>query len=580
MLDYVSRAAARRAALCASLVANEPVSGAQSRYGAVVLDGYVALLDAADSTAVELPALALAAAEGDAATSAVARVLLGARALLGEDERDSRNAAAPDDEIIAICRLVGAAASQDDETVIRFLTSRFVGLDVAHVRGAANARPSEPLRTALGQALDSFPGNSQREAAARAAIALRRVSDAIADDAATIETTVRAGSPAGESARDLYLAARRADAVWNKASQKIPLRERVRVFVDALLRPTASGASWPIDAPNFIDAAVSRVNQPSDDDRVRAREPQEVWEWPVPEPERQVVAQPMTFSASRLNAFVKCGRRWFYEYLCAAVEDEGSIQATYGRVLHEALESLHRRVPDLSAVQEPAILALLLTEIDAAFDRSRNAFATAWEHEVSRRQARQIAPRYVEWLLAQSKTAPTRIVALESVHRLRAGGHDFIGYIDRIDEPIGGGPVTIYDYKTGKMAEDAGAYLAAVRDGDEAQLPLYYYMCRSRGSDVGRVALVSVRDPQAGIRVLALDIVDDQAEPMSARRSTAACSKADLDAALTALLARCDLLTQTGIGHFAPGQDPPCGYCAYAPACREKPRTKESIFAR
>jgi len=39
-------------------------------------------------------------------------------------------------------------------------------------------------------------------------------------------------------------------------------------------------------------------------------------------------------------------------------------------------------------------------------------------------------------------------------------------------------------------------------------------------------------------------------------------------------------LTKTGQTHFGIGVDPPCGYCAYYAACRERPREGERIFAR
>lgn len=538
---------------------------------------------------VETSSLALAAAEGDDATSMIARVFLTARAWLSEDGRDEHGDIAPDGSVVALALLIEAALARDDESVTRFLASADVGLDIAHIRAARRLRLGEPLHAALGQALDAFPGASQREIAARAATALRTIAGAAADENATLEFLFRAGIRAcgsvripgplaDETARALCAAAEGADAIWRSAARQVSLRDRARILLDALLRPAAAAAPWPITSPSFMSAAATPLtNGRRTIESVEAASP---WVWPVAEVDRPVVAPPMTFSASRLNAFVKCSRRWFFEYLCDAVDDEGSIQATYGRVLHEALEALHQRESEFSEDRAPATLEALLYEIDAAFFKSRRAFTTPWEHAVSRLQARRIAPHYVDWLVAQAKSSPATIVALEAVHRLRAGGHEFVGYIDRIDQPVGGGPVTIYDYKTGRIASNPAEYLADVRSGDESQLPLYYFMARATGSEVGRVALVSVRDPEAGVRVLALDIVDDQALAKAPTEGAAVCSTADLDAALTAILARCDLLTQRGLEHFAPGDDPPCGYCAYAAACRERPLPQERIFAR
>jgi RecB family exonuclease len=582
----------RRAALSAALAEHAPRETELSPVAAARMDGYVALFNAAESYGVDTPSLAVAAAEGDDATSTIARVFLTARAWLGDASPDKLCDVAPDDSVLALARLIEAAITTDDEVVARFLASANIGLDIAHVRAAHRMRRGEPLQTALGQALDAFPGVLQRETAAHAATALRAIASAAADETATLASLLRSGIRAstaaliaGPFAEDiehaLCVAADRADAIWRCAARQVSLRARAQDFLDALLRPCAAQVPWPIAAPSFMNAGdVATAARPDGERKAASLESASPWVWPVQEVDRAVVAPPMVFSASRLNAFVKCGRRWFFEYLCDAVEDEGSIQATYGRVLHEALEALHHHESEFSEELAPATLAVLLYEIDAAFSKSRRAFATPWEHAVSRLQARRIAPHYVDWLVQQSKSSPATIVALEAVHRMRAGGHDFVGYIDRIDQPIGGGPVTIYDYKTGRIASDPAKYLADVRSGDESQLPLYYFMCRAAGSEVGRVALVSVRDPEAGVRLLALDIVDDQALSAAPTAGAAVCSTADLDAALAAILKRCDLLTQTGLEHFVPGEDPPCGYCAYAAACRERPLPKERIFAR
>jgi hypothetical protein len=56
--------------------------------------------------------------------------------------------------------------------------------------------------------------------------------------------------------------------------------------------------------------------------------------WPLAETASLMKVPAMTFSASRLNAYVKCPRRWFYEYLCEVLEDPGSLHAAYGKVVH------------------------------------------------------------------------------------------------------------------------------------------------------------------------------------------------------------------------------------------------------
>ena len=307
--------------------------------------------------------------------------------------------------------------------------------------------------------------------------------------------------------------------------------------------------------------------------------------WPFAEAAQLMKVPAMTFSASRLNAYVKCPRRWFYEYLCEVLEDPGSLHAAYGKVVHEALEALHRQVRVPSRHDPAIILERFLQDLDAAFGRARAEFSSQLEYEVSRMRARRMAEQYVRWLAQEASRAPMEVLHVELLQRGRFGEYDFVGFIDRIDRPLAGGPVTIFDYKTGRVDADASGYLEKVRRGDEAQLALYYAMRRAEGDEIARIALVSIRDPREDAWILALDIVEDGAKAIVDQQAhdgvlRATCSRADLEASLAALIARCDLLTKQGVEHFPAGEDPPCNFCAYAISCRERPVSEERIFAR
>ncbi|MEO9137039.1 MAG: PD-(D/E)XK nuclease family protein, partial [Casimicrobiaceae bacterium] len=331
-----------------------------------------------------------------------------------------------------------------------------------------------------------------------------------------------------------------------------------------------------VDAPASAALAQWFAAEGSDDD---------AWTWAVPETPRPLVAPAMTFSASRLNGFVKCPRRWFFEYLCDALVDEGSAAATYGKVFHEALEALHRIIRMPAEFSGNAILERLHAELDMAFERNRDEFASTLEFEVSRLRARVVAAHYARWLRAEAQDHPMQVEAVESLQRWTMRGHTFVGFIDRIDRPVAGGPVTIYDYKTGRIDDDPREYVAKMRRGEEAQLALYYTVRRMRGDAVGRLALVSLRDPRDPVWVLALDMVDDEGNAVVQRDPRSgvvrgACTPADMQTAVDALLDRADMLTHAGVEHFMPGDDPPCSYCAYANACRERPADSERVFAR
>jgi len=316
----------------------------------------------------------------------------------------------------------------------------------------------------------------------------------------------------------------------------------------------------------------------------------EAWRWPAREVERPIVAPAMAFSASRLNTFAKCPRRWYYEYLCDAVEDPGSVHTAYGKVFHDALEALHREIRVPSQIAEEEILARLKHELDAAFGRSRAQFASELEYAVCRAKARSVAEHYVRWLKRETAHRPVEVRDIELLQRWTTGGHTFVGYIDRIDRPLAGGPITIYDYKTGRIPDDPSEYLESVRNGAEGQLALYWAMRRAQHDDVGRIALISIRGPRDPVWLLALDIVGAQPEaalqsgaagdPASDGIVRVACTTADLEKSIAGLVARCEALTRGGIEHFGAGDDPPCSYCAYGRACRERPIERERIFAR
>ncbi|MDQ6767165.1 MAG: PD-(D/E)XK nuclease family protein [Candidatus Eremiobacteraeota bacterium] len=434
---------------------------------------------------------------------------------------------------------------------------------------------------------------------------------------------------------DLVRAAASADRVWSCAPDPLPISFRVATLLDGLARLRLTdrltlicdgdpgevvGASLEFEddrpAPiawetlaTALDVAPEQRERQLSADRMTvevavpfasalaaylvddAHQPspsgahERQYVWPQAESQAVVLASGMTFSASRLNAYVKCPRRWFYEYLCEALDDQASLYATYGRVVHDALEALHRQVRVPNRHAPDLILERLLRELDVAFGKARDDFDSQLEYEVSRMRARRMAEQYVRWLALEAARNPMEIVHVELLQRRRFGEHDFVGYIDRIDRPIGGGPVTIFDYKTGRIDTDAQAYLEKVVRGDEAQLALYYAMRRADGDEIARIALVSLRDPRDDAWMLALDVTDDDGKFVVEREPQdgvlrARCSRADLEASLGALVARCDFLTKRGQPHFPVGEDPPCNFCAYVRACRERPPLGERIFAR
>ena len=515
-------------------------------------------------------------------------------------------------------RLLRAAFSNDDDALIRAAAPHF---DVAELRAAQRLVAPRSLRAGLVTAGAAFRGGDTWDRAlqwARHIAAVRRAGRRKrgALGKATAQT--------GVADEHLRAQAAAADAVWDADDRPPSPATRVLLLCDSRsMHQTDDGVrlvplgcvqsdkrAWTIDFDPGPSNAVSAsaLGRALDVDEttlgarhVRVRIPLHAalaqWlleggashpasvAWPIPEPVERVVAPAMTFSASRLNLFVKCPRRWYYEYLCAAVEEKSTANAAYGKVFHAALEALHRDVRFPADWEQAVVLDRLCGLLDVTFGQSHGEFASQLEYEVLRLRARQVARHYVRWLYEEAADAPLEIVEIESRQTLLLRGHRFVGYIDRVDRPPGGGAITIFDYKTGRIEEDPEEYLRLVRSGEEAQLALYYAMRRAQGDDVARVALVSIRDARDKAWILALDITDEAGRSVVQRAERAGvvratCSIADLERSLDALTARCDTITREGFDHFAVGADPPCSYCAYAPACRERPGDGERIFAR
>jgi RecB family exonuclease len=527
-------------------------------------------------------------------------------------------------------KMLAAAHSSGTALLIGALCSAPFSLEPANVQdGFAHASGSP--RDALASAIGRLRGASAKDAA----VAALRVLDAAlstsqqawslpAAIAATRAALAEVTHATAADDDELMHAAYAAEKIWSAQQKPAAISVRLAAFTDSLASARAAEVTFVpfiaegstsagivfADAPGQVIAAQifgrelevdgemlaaagtpellacvkasvseAAVGYLRSDCMVEARRA-----WPAPEPPVPVKAPNMTFSASRLNSYVKCPRRFFYEYLCEALDDPGSLQTAYGRVMHDALERLHREVR-FPARHEPAlVLEKLLRALDAAFGAARSDFASQLEYETSRWRARRMAEQYVRWLAAESKRDPVEISGVEVFERRNFAGHEFVGYIDRIDKPVGGGPITIYDYKTGRIDPDARTYLGKVRAGEEAQLALYYAFRSAAGDEIRRIALVSIRDPRDEVWILALDVRADGGEPDVAQPVEgvlrAACSPKDLDASLAALLQRCDMLTSRGAEHFSAGDDPPCSFCAYARACRERPLEGERAFAR
>ena len=298
------------------------------------------------------------------------------------------------------------------------------------------------------------------------------------------------------------------------------------------------------------------------------------------EPHVPVAIRKLSFSASSLNAYAECERKWWFRYACAAVEDRGSSASFYGIAFHAALEDFHATHTRFADGNGAALAAALDFCVVAAFDRHRTRFDAPVEFELQKRRARRTAKKYLSWLLERARRAPFEVIGCETQADVELGGHRFIGYIDRLDRDERNGTVTVVDYKTGSIATSADEYLEDVRAFREFQLPFYYWARTAEGDVVSRLALVPLKDALLDVAPVELEVVTTSRAPRS-RGATGEIAVAELERARERMIALASRLASGTLADFRATDDPnACRYCAYAQACRERPLALEERFGR
>ncbi len=305
---------------------------------------------------------------------------------------------------------------------------------------------------------------------------------------------------------------------------------------------------------------------------------------PSETPDRRsgVRARQTHFSASSLNAYAECARKWYYRYVCAAVEDAPSSASTYGTAFHAALEDFHGEFPEPLARDEAAMRAKVAGYVNWAFERYRDQFDEPVEFELQKRRALRTAERYIDWLLAEAARAPFTVIGREIPVNLELDGFDFVGFIDRLDRDERTGAVSIFDYKTGSIATSAAEYRDEVRRFADFQLPFYYWARTAAGDRVYRLALIPLKDALLDVVPISLEVVA-VAVP-NGKRSDApggTIAIADLERARSRMIQICRELSSGTLEHFAVTSDPAaCTYCAYRDACADRPHDEREHFGR
>lgn len=292
-------------------------------------------------------------------------------------------------------------------------------------------------------------------------------------------------------------------------------------------------------------------------------------------------ARQQHFSASALNAYAECERKWYYRYACSAVEDEGSSASFYGTAFHLALEDFHGEFDRPSPALEADMREKIVGYVNWAFVRHADDFDSPLEVELQKRRAQRTAQRYVDWLVAESAKRPFTVFGRESAANLDLDGFAFVGFIDRLDRDDATGAVTVIDYKTGTIAATAADYREKVRSYRDFQLPFYYWAQTARGERVSRLALIPLKDALLDVAPVAVEVVAVESPPVRRTAATGTISIAELERARVRMIEICTELTGGAKTNFVTTRDDDaCTYCAYADACRMRPASQRRRFAR
>ena len=352
---------------------------------------------------------------------------------------------------------------------------------------------------------------------------------------------------------------------------------RVAAMAARLDAARPPGVAW--DAAAFVRALERGVRRSDREVTVpREREPLASREREAP---RVVRRRKGHFSASSLGTFAECERRWYYRYVCSAVEDRGSSASNYGSAFHWALERFHQEFARADAAPPEVLERKLEGYLNTAFEHFRSGFETNVEYELQRRRAQRTGRRYLAWFLERARRHPFTVIGTEATVELELDGYAFIGYVDRLDRDDATGAVTVVDYKTGNIAESAQEYRAKVARFVEFQLPFYYFARSALGERVSRIALVPLKDSSRDVEPVELEVVPVAAPRSYSDAATGTIGIDELERARAKMIELAGALANGPLETFAVTDDPAaCAYCAYVNACRDRPMPRENRFGR
>ena len=240
----------------------------------------------------------------------------------------------------------------------------------------------------------------------------------------------------------------------------------------------------------------------------------------------------LRLSASQLDTYEDCARRWFYDsYL--RLSDRSTVWAGFGTLVHDILEDFLR-----PGTVHPFTFEYLLELAERKW--SDDVATWAPQREQARRELDQVLEKW--WEIEGANFDRSQVVAVEHAFEVPVGGHVIRGRIDRVDHDPSRNGIAIVDYKTSKSP------ITDIEAVDDLQLAVYH-LAASR--DVGLTAV----GPPVRLELLYLRSGKSRQQAITAEHE--ASTEARILATAQSMLDE----------HIDPNPAAECRYCDYHRLC-------------
>lgn len=279
------------------------------------------------------------------------------------------------------------------------------------------------------------------------------------------------------------------------------------------------------------------------------------------------------FSASAINAYLKCPRRFFYQNILKPVTP-GNYYSNLGNTIHSVVEKLCREYPLFDAA-ESELQNFADSYLKNEFD---NKISPNLEGDLQRTFLFDNAKVYIDRFIQTEKekrTPGTISEYIEDWTSFKIGEYKFISRIDRIDR-YPDGTIEVIDYKTTKSPIDTANALRKniIDKTEDFQLPLYAFAYHSRfGKLPDYLSYYMIRKSlKDKTRKLVLDLSKSSTLPPERVDWTSVYfSPEDLSLVQSVIINIADTLVNTGVSDFNQNHGYfECGKCSYGFLCGQE----------